>query len=408
MSREQFNRLTQERDQLKAALEQEQYSSENLREILAAYQEHIQSARPVDDDDEGSGKQASKTVNKEVERLNEQLSVASSRNSVLSSEIEHMSVESQSLRDIMDAMREDLVKAQEREESLESEHDERLGLLAEQLESLKKNGKRARSEKRKAERSMDESSLEIGHLKEQLASQESQLIAVTSEQSDQQAEALIKTKEQMNKVKTRLCASEAKEREIELLLQRFEMQSMEREDLATQHAELYQLEAELNSIRQADVDERTQQQAREADSRARDAEQRLAEETAGKIRAEKDRDAALQQLSIIQERFGVADRSGQTFGYGNGGYGTMSSKSGDTEQRGEQRGEQRDRSNSEESTASTLEQRFKMIQNGGGDIRQSLLAYPGPLSPSQEGSLHDGLGRNDDKVGSEGCCCIVQ
>ena len=400
MSREQFNRLTQERDQLKAALEQEQYSSENLREILAAYQEHIQSARPVDDE-EGSGKKASKTVNKEVERLNEQLSVASSRNSVLSSEIEHMTVESQSLRDIMDAMREDLVKAQEREESLESEHDERLGLLAEQLETLKKNAKRARSEKRKAERSMDESSLEIGHLKEQLASQESQLIAVTSEQSDQQAEALIKTKEQMNEVKTRLCASEAKEREIELLLQRFEVQSMEREDLATQHAELYQLEAELNSIRQADVDERTQQQAREADSRARDAEQRLAEETAGKIRAEKDRDAALQQLSIIQERFGVADRSGQTFGYGNRGYGTMSSKT-------EREGDQRDRSNSEESTASTLEQRFKMIQNGGGDIRQSLLAHPGPLSPSQEGSLHDGLGRNDDKVGSEGCCCVVQ
>jgi hypothetical protein len=212
---------------------------------------------------------------------------------------------------------------------------------------------------------------------------------------------LIKTKEQMNQVKKRLRASEARERQIEHLLQRCEIQSMEREDLATQQAELYQLEAELKSIGQADFDERTQQQTREADSRARYAEQRLAEEIAGKIRAEKDRDAALQQLSIIQERFGVVDRSGQTFGYGNGGYGTMSNSS--------KGGEQRGRSNSEESTASTLERRFRMIQEGGGDIRQSLLAYPGPLSPSQEGSLHDGMGRNeDDKVQSEGCCCIVQ
>ena len=193
----------------------------------------------------------------------------------------------------------------------------------------------------------------------------------------------------MTSVKQELRASESRERQIEYLLGRFETQSMEREDLATQHAELYELEHELRSIRQAEAEEKSQHLAREADQRARDAEQRLASETAGKVKAETDRDAALQQLSIIQQRFGIVDRSGMTLGYGTTGGATES---------------KRQRSNSTSSSVSSnLEKRFKLIQEGG-DVRQSLLAYPGPLRPDDVNSLtSDG----DDKVGSEGCCCVV-
>ena len=39
MSRQQLHQLTQERDALKESLQQAQYESQNLREILEAYQE---------------------------------------------------------------------------------------------------------------------------------------------------------------------------------------------------------------------------------------------------------------------------------------------------------------------------------------------------------------------------------
>jgi hypothetical protein len=385
LKQKQFNIVLQERDDLKLALEQAKYEASNLRDILEAYQEHIQSSRTEE------------TNSSETVQLQEQLSVTSSRNAVLTSEIDAQKTENKSLREIMDAMREDLVLAQTREETINQEHDERLGLLAEQLESLKKNSKRARVDKRKAERKMEEFMQEVANLNEQVASQDAQLMAVTSEQSDQQAEILFKAKEQITKVKQELRAAESRERNVERLLENLEIQGMQREDLATQHAELYQLEAELNSVRQAEADEKTQQMARDADQRARDAEQRLAEESAGKVKAEHDRDAALQQLSIIQERFGIVDRSGKTYGYG------TSSGASDVNDVVLDGGMRKRSDSMSSSSSSNLERRFKMIQEGNGDIRQSLLSYPGPLRP---GDVHSLTGSEPDKA-SEGCCCVI-
>ena len=271
----------------------------------------------------------------------------------------------------------------------------RLGLLAEQLESLKKNSKQAQVDKQKAKRKMDEFMQEVANLNEQ-ASEDAQFMAVTSEQFEQ-AEILFKAKKQITYFKQELRAAESRERNVERLLENLEIQGMQREDLATQHAELYQLEAELNSIRQAEADEKTQQMARDADQRARDAEQRLAEESAGKVKAEHDRDAALQQLSIIQERFGIVDRSGKTYGYG------TSSGASDVNDVVLDGGMRKRSDSMSSSSSSNLERRFKMIQEGNGDIRQSLLSYPGPLRP---GDVHSVTGSEPDKA-SEGCCCVI-
>jgi hypothetical protein len=409
MSRQQFQHIVQENNGLKESLQQAQYESQNLREILEAYQEHVQSARPADVEPASS-----KTSKKEVESLKEQLSITSSRNAVFASEINAQKIENKSLRDIMDAMREDLVLAHEKEQHVESEHEERLSLLAEQLEKLKKNAKGARSDKRKAERKMDDVILENATLNEQIASQEVQLLAVTSEQSDFQAETLLKAKEQANSIKQQLRDAEARERNIVYLLELFERQGMEKEDLLTQHAELYQLEAELRSIRQAEEEEKSVKGMNEANLRARDAEQRLAEEMAGKIKAEKDRDSALQQLSIIHERFGIVDRSGMTFGYGSNNIDTNE----DANSGGFENGGLRNRGRSDSITSSTctsssnLERRFKLIQEGG-DITHSLLSHPGPLRPSEYGSLTSSRQGSDgdfpvDGEGEGGCCCVLQ
>lgn len=235
MSRQQLQQLAQERDALKESLQQAQYESQNLREILEAYQEHVQSARPADEPATTTTTSSThSSTTQEVERLQEQLSVTSSRNAVFSSEIDAQKAENTSLREIMEAMREDLVQAHAQEQNLETEHEERLGLLAEQLEKLKKNAKGARGDKRKAERKMDDFIEENATLKEQLASQESQLLAVTSEQSDFQAETLLKAKEQANAIKQQLRQAESRERNIEYLLEGFERQGMRKEDLATQ------------------------------------------------------------------------------------------------------------------------------------------------------------------------------
>ena len=257
----------------------------------------------------------------------------------------------------------------------------RLGLLAEQLESLKKNSKQAQVDKQKAKRKMDEFMQEVANLNEQ-ASEDAQFMAVTSEQFEQ-AEILFKAKKQITYFKQELRAAESRERNVERLLENLEIQGMKREDLATQNAELYQLEAVLNSKRQAEADEKTQHMARDAYQRARDAEQRLAEQSVGKIKAEHDLDAALQQLSILQKRFGIIERSGKIYGYG-----TLSRKRSDS---------------ISSSSSSNLERRTKMIQEGNGDIRQSLLSYPGPLRP---GDVHSVTGSEPDKA-SEGCCCVI-
>jgi hypothetical protein len=386
MSRQQLQQMAEERDALKEALKQAQYESQNLREILEAYQEHVQSARPADVEPASS-----KHSKKEVDVLKEQLSITSSRNAVLASEIEGQKIENASLRDIMDAMREDLVQVHTARKSLEAEHEERLGLLAEQLEKLKKNAKGARNDKRKAERKMYDLMEEIGHLKEQLALQDSNFLAVTSEQSNLQAEMLLKAKEQTKAIKQQLRDAETRERNVEFLLELFERGEMEKEDLASQHAELYQLEAELRAIRHAEEGEKQIKMAHDANSRARDAEQRLAQESAGRIKAEKERDTALQQLSIIHERFGIVDQSASL-----NTHLLLSGSSG-----------MRQRSTSMSSngtTSSNLERRFKLIQEGG-DVHESLLSYPATHQPSDYGSLH---GKNDVDHESNGCCCVVQ
>lgn len=175
----------------------------------------------------------------------------------------------------------------------------------------------------------------------------------------------------------------------------------------TQHAELYQLEAELRSIRQAEEEEKSMKMAQEANSRARNAEQRLAQEMAGKIKAEKDRDSALQQLSIIHERFGIVDRSGMTHGYGS----TNTNAGGVYDSNGlRNRGIRSDSMTS--SASSHLERQFKLIQEGG-DVRQALLSHPGPLKPgdirSLQGSMQGSVdGEEVADSDSGGCCCVLQ
>ena len=91
LKQKQFNIVLQERDDLKLALEQAKYEASNLRDILEAYQEHIQSSRTEE------------TNSSETVQLQEQLSVTSSRNAVLTSEIDAQKTENKSLREYINS-----------------------------------------------------------------------------------------------------------------------------------------------------------------------------------------------------------------------------------------------------------------------------------------------------------------
>ena len=168
-----------------------------------------------------------------------------------------------------------------------------------------------------------------------------------------------------------------------------ELDAMAREDKAAQQAEIYQLEAELRAVRKAEAEERAQAELRDAEVRVRQSDQKAAQEAAARQRAEEQRDAALQQLAIIQQRFGgnvdmggwpSPSVGGRYANYGTGGGGARS-RSG--------------------SRGSAYERAY-------GDLRHSLLSSDGmPPMSGDVGSLTGGvLGKNDDHA-NEGCGCVV-
>ena len=278
-------------------LEQLRYENSNLREILEAYQEHLQAARPVESNSGGHTEQ--------IEQLQEQLSVTSSRNAVLSSEIEAQKVENKSLRDIMDAMREDLKNGDKIRSSMESEHDERLGLLSEQLSTLKKNAKRARIERRSAERQLTNIEAENSSLKERIAAQDAQMQMLSAEKTVERDAVLAVSEKRIEVLTRRLEGIERLRREDDSRLAASEYAQMSQEDIASQQAEIYRLESELSSIRQSEADERAANAVNEAQQRVRHLEQRLAQETALRQKIESERDSLANQIAILQQRFGM-------------------------------------------------------------------------------------------------------
>ena len=401
--------LAKERDEARAELEQARYETTNLREILQAYQEHVSAARRPSEAAAGEEPGARREDDAQAsDALREQLSVASSRNAVLSAELEAKTTEAASLRDIMGAMREDLRKAAEKQQAVETEHDERLGLIAEQLESLKKNARRARVERRAAERRMTESQQETELLKEQLAAQDAELARQEKGASAAQDAALERDRQELADAKAQLVQSGTRLAWTERLLQRGEVERMGAEDRAAQRAEIYMLEAELRAIRKAEADERAEQAVQGANTRARQAEQAAAQENAARVRAETERDTALRQLAIIQERFGVADRKGLTYGY----HGQQRQHSPQRRQQRPQRSNYGTASGDDmpSSEASDLEQRFKMIGASDEDLRAALLLDgDSPLLLPVAGDLQ-GMGPYGQKkkgAGSDGCCCVV-
>ena len=103
-----------------------------------------------------------------------------------------------------------------------------------------------------------------------------------------------------------------------------------------------------------------------------------------------------------------------TFGYGSNNADTDENANSDGFENGglRNRGRSDSITSSNCTSSSNLERRFKLIQEGG-DIHQSLLSHPGPLRPSEYGSLTSSRQGSDgdfliDGEGGGGCCCILQ
>lgn len=381
-------KLAKERDEARAELVQVKYEAKNLREILEAYQEHVSAARRPTEGTAGS----SPTQKTQIDEISQQLSVSSSRNAVLQAEIDAKNAENASLRDIMNAMRDDLRNANDQKANLEKEHDERLALIAEQLESLKKNARRARVDRRAAERRMAEAQHETEALKEQIALQDAQLARQAQGDLEHKKSVEIATDSELKRVREELKRKALEREQLERLLERGEIELMAGEDRAAQRAEIHMLEAELRAIKQAEAEERVGVAVENANIRARQAEQQTAQQTAARVRAEKERDIALQQLFIIQERFGIANQSGPEQGkHMLKNYGTAGSSASGLHE-------------------SALERQFKLIGGGEGnreELRAALLHgedSPLVLAPGDLQGLGGGLQKEGN---TESCCCVV-